>query len=95
VPDVSHRGLLVLVHQLADPEQQHLTVLNFSAEPVSGTVRSVHLMPGSTVSDMFTSRTVATVDDLQSFSVDMEPHQGHSLLVQLPGHGGPAHDDVP
>ena len=95
VPDVSHRGLLVLVHQLTDPEQQHLTVLNFSAESVSGTVRSVHLMPGSTVSDMFTSRTVATVDDLQSFSVDMEPHQGHSLLVQLPGHGGPAHDDVP
>ncbi|MHA6782253.1 maltose alpha-D-glucosyltransferase [Pseudonocardia saturnea] len=100
VPDVSHRGLLVLVHQLADPAQLHLTVLNFSAEPVSGTVRSTHLTPGSTVSDMFTSRTVTTVDDLQSFSVDMEPHQGHSLLVQLPAaddptDGGTGHDDVP
>ena len=81
VPDVSNRGLLVLVHQLADPEQLHLTVLNFSGEPVTGTVRSEYLTPGAEVSDMFTSRPVGTVDDLRSFSIDMEPHQGHSLLV--------------
>ncbi|MBW0099112.1 maltose alpha-D-glucosyltransferase, partial [Pseudonocardia sp. KRD-184] len=91
VPDVSHRGLLVMVHRLAGPGQLHLTVLNFSGEPVSGTVRSEHLVPGAVVTDMFTDRTVGTVDDLHAFSVDMEPHQGHSLLVQA---GGDAHDDV-
>ncbi|MBW0118192.1 maltose alpha-D-glucosyltransferase [Pseudonocardia abyssalis] len=81
VPDVSHHGLLVLVHQLADAAQLHLTVLNFSGEPVTGTVRSEFLTPGAEVSDMFTSRPLGTVDDLHSFSVEMEPHQGHSLLV--------------
>lgn len=91
VPDVSHRGLLVMVHRLAGPGQLHLTVLNFSGEPVTGTVRSEHLVPGAVVTDMFTDRTVGTVDDLHAFSVDMEPHQGHSLLVQA---GGDAHDDV-
>ncbi|QJY48267.1 maltose alpha-D-glucosyltransferase [Pseudonocardia broussonetiae] len=91
VPDVSHRGLLVLVHRLAGPGQLHLTVLNFSGEPVTGTVRSEHLVPGAVVTDMFTDRTVGTVDDLHAFSVEMEPHQGHSLLVQA---GGGAHDDV-
>ncbi|GAA2544778.1 maltose alpha-D-glucosyltransferase [Pseudonocardia hydrocarbonoxydans] len=91
VPDVSHRGLLVLVHQLADPDRLHLTVLNFSGEPVTGTVRSEYLTPGAQVSDMFTDRPLGTVDDLHAFSVDMEPHQGHSLLVQR---GGTAHPDV-
>ncbi|MDN5933358.1 MAG: maltose alpha-D-glucosyltransferase, partial [Pseudonocardia sp.] len=91
VPDVSHRGLLVLVHQPADPGQLHLTVLNFSGEPVTGTVRSEYLTPGAEISDMFTSRPLGTVDDLRSFSVYMEPHQGHSLLVQA---GGDAHARV-
>jgi trehalose synthase len=83
VPDVSHRGLLVLVHRL-DAARLHLSVLNFSAEPVTGTVRSEHLVPGAVVSDMFTSRPVAVVDDLRSFSVDLEGHQGHSLLIEVP-----------
>ena len=73
-----------LVHQLADPGQLHLTVLNFSGEPVTGTVRSEFLAPGAEVSDMFTSRPLGTVDDLHSFSIEMEPHQGHSLLVAAP-----------
>jgi trehalose synthase len=84
IPAVSHRGMLVLVHELDDERvgQLHLTVLNFSDEHVTGTVRSEHLVPGSEVSDMFTSKPVASVDDLQSFVVDLEPHQGHSLLVK-------------
>ena len=83
IPAVSHRGMLVLVHELDDDRagKLHLTVLNFSDEHVTGTVRSEHLMPGSEVSDMFTSKPVASVDDLHSFVVDLEPHQGHSLLV--------------
>jgi trehalose synthase len=84
VPDVSHRGLLVLVHQLPDPEQLHVCVLNFGVEPVTATVRSEHLAPGAPVSDMFNDQPVAVVDDLHSFAVDLEGHQGHSLLVQRP-----------
>jgi len=88
VPDVSHRGMLVLVHEL-DPKDgtanQHVTVLNFAAEPVNGTIRSEHLVPGSRVLDMFTDKEVGVVDDLCAFTVELEPHQGHSLLLELPG----------
>ena len=83
VPDVSHRGMLVLVHELGSGHQ-HVTVLNFAAEPVVGTVRSEHLVPGSRVVDMFTDKEVTTVDDLRAFTVELEPHQGHSLLLERP-----------
>ena len=79
VPDVSHRGMLVMVHRL--PEHLQLTVLNFANEHVSGTVRSEHLLPGSTVVDMFDDRQVGMVDDLFSFHVELAPHEGRSLLV--------------
>ncbi|MCY7340610.1 MAG: maltose alpha-D-glucosyltransferase [Pseudonocardia sp.] len=82
VPDVSHRGMLVLVHRLPAPDRLHLTVLNFADEVVTGTVRSEHLAPGSVVTDMFTGRPVGIVDDLHSVVVELEAHQGHSLLVQ-------------
>ncbi len=83
IPEVSHRGMLVMVHQLDDPEQQQqITVLNFANEHIAGTVRSEHLPAGWTVSDMFTGNTTATVDDLHSFAVEMPPHHGMSLLVE-------------
>jgi len=88
VPDVSHRGMLVMVQELAKDDDtvgsQHVTVLNFAAEAVTGTVRSEHLVPGSRVIDMFTEKEVGVVDDLQAFVVELEPHQGHSLLLELP-----------
>jgi trehalose synthase len=84
IPEVSHRGMLVLVHQLAGERQYQLTVLNFAGEEVSGTVRSKKLPPSSTVSDMFTGKPLTTVDDLHSFSVDLPAHHGMSLLVEAP-----------
>jgi trehalose synthase len=84
IPEVSHRGMLVLVHELADEGQYQLTVLNFANEDVTATVRSEHLLPGSVVTDMFTDREVGVVDDLLGFTIDLEPHQGHSLLVEAP-----------
>jgi hypothetical protein len=81
IPNVSHRGMLVMVQQLADPEQLGLTVLNFANEPIAGTVRSEHLVPGSTVTDMFHDDLVATVDDLSSFHVELRAHGGMALLV--------------
>jgi trehalose synthase len=83
IPEVSHRGMLVLVHQLDDPHQFQLTVLNFANEQIAGTVRSMELPPGARVTDMFSGEVVGVVDDLNSFAVELEPHQGASLLVQL------------
>jgi hypothetical protein len=84
IPEVSHRGMLVLVHQLAAEGRYQLTVLNFANEDVAGTVRSDELPPGGSVSDMFTGKSFATVDDLHSFAVTMPAHHGLSLLVEAP-----------
>lgn len=84
IPEVSHRGMLVLVHQLEDERQFQLTVLNFANEDIAGTVRSKELPPGGTVMDMFSGTHVGTVDDLFSFSVEMPAHHGMSLLVEAP-----------
>jgi trehalose synthase len=92
VPDVSHRGMLVMVHQLAEPDQLELTVLNFANEHISGTVRSEHLLPGSDVVDMFDDRHVGKVDDLSSFHVELAPHEGRALLVCRAREDGAAED---
>ncbi|MBI3217067.1 MAG: maltose alpha-D-glucosyltransferase [Mycobacterium sp.] len=82
-PEVSHRGMLVMVHQLDEPDRLQLTVLNFANEHIAGTVRSEFLPPGAHVSDMFTGHPLATIDDLHSFAVDMPPLHGMSLLVEV------------
>src|SRR6478736_3547591 len=84
IPEVSHRGMLVLVHELEEAGRYQLTVLNFANEDIAGTVRSEHLPSGSQVSDMFSGTPIATVDDLHSFAVEMPPHHGMSLLVEAP-----------
>jgi trehalose synthase len=83
VPHVSNKAMLVMVHQLTDAEQ--VTVLNFSGQAITGTVRSKFLVPGSLVLDMSTDEEVGEVDDLYSFAVTLEPFQGRSLLVMCPG----------
>src|SRR5919107_787072 len=67
VPQVSHKAMLVMVHQLSDAEQ--VTVLNFSAGEISGSVMSEHLVPGSSLVDMFTDEVIGEVDDLHTFHV--------------------------
>ena len=83
VPHVSNKAMLVMVHQLADAEQ--VTVLNFSAHAISGSVISEQLVPGSVLVDMFTDEEVGEVDDLHTFPISLEPHEGKSLLVLCPG----------
>lgn len=82
IPEVSHRGMLVLVHQLAEQGRYQLTVLNFANEDIKGTVRSDKLPPGSSVADMFTGKPVDTVDDLHSFTVELPALYGMSLVVE-------------
>ena len=83
VPEVSNKAMLVMVHELSDAEQ--VTVLNFSAQPIWGSVISEQLVPGSLLVDMFTDEEIGQVDDLHSFAVGLGPHEGLSLLVLCPG----------
>jgi trehalose synthase len=82
VPAVSNKAMLVMVHRLEHGDQ--ITVLNFSASPVAGTVMSRHLRPGSTLVDMMTGEPAGHIDDLHSCYGTLGPHEGRSFLVEPP-----------
>jgi trehalose synthase len=82
VPAVSNKAMLVMVHRLEKGDQ--ITVLNFSASPVAGTVLSRHLRPGSPLIDMLTGAEIGQVDDLHSCYVTLGPHEGRCLLAEPP-----------
>jgi trehalose synthase len=90
VPPVSHKGMLVMVHELADGSRQHVTALNFSADEITGTIRSEHLVPGSAVQDLSSGEELGEVDDLNSFSVTLGNHDGLFLMVTPPPAETPA-----
>jgi hypothetical protein len=81
VPDVSNKAMLVMVHRLSNPVEHQVTVLNFGSDPIIGTINSTHLDPGSAVVDMFTDEVIGEVDDLHSFSIALDGHQGRSLFL--------------
>nr|WP_208786714.1 maltose alpha-D-glucosyltransferase [[Micrococcus luteus] ATCC 49442] len=83
VPDVSHRGLLVMVHRLASGQVQ-VTVLNFSGEDINSSVNSTYLKAGAKVHDLFAEKTVGQVDDLHSFFIKLGAYQGTALLIVDP-----------
>ena len=80
VPKVSDKAMLMMVH-LLHTRQLQVTVLNFSGQPVAGSVGSEHLPPGAAVIDMSTDQLIAKVDHDHTFAVSLEPHQGMSLLT--------------
>jgi trehalose synthase len=80
VPEVSNKAMLMMVH-LLHTRQLQVTVLNFSGQPVAGSVGSEHLPPGAAVIDMVSDQLIAKVDHDHTFAVSLEPHQGMSLLT--------------
>ena len=87
VPDVAHPGMLVMVHRLdgGDPTLEHaplqVTVLNFTSEPISGTVHSSAFAPRMAVLDASTGGEIGFVDDLQSFAIWLGAYGGVFLIL--------------
>jgi maltose alpha-D-glucosyltransferase/alpha-amylase len=81
VPEVSHKGLLVMVHRLETGDVQ-ATVLNFSAVSLPAVISSEHLPAKASVVDMMTNKKVAVVDQLNSFPLEIDAYQGMSLLIR-------------
>ncbi|HET7630599.1 MAG TPA: hypothetical protein VFK03_04460, partial [Candidatus Saccharimonadales bacterium] len=79
--DVSHKGLLVMVHALTSGDTQ-ITVINFSDEAVSAVISSEALPVEASVTDMMTDEVVARVDQLKSFPLELSAYQGLALLVK-------------
>ncbi|NKX56703.1 maltose alpha-D-glucosyltransferase [Arthrobacter mobilis] len=91
VPEVSHRGLLVLVNRLPSGSVQ-ITAINFSPEDIAGTVRSEHLACGAPVSNVLGGEVLlGQVDDLHSFYLQLPAYQGAVLILGEP----PEEDDAP
>jgi trehalose synthase len=90
VPDVAHPGMLVMVHRLdgGDPAREdapvQVTVLNFTGEPIEGTVRSETFTPRLAVRDATTGAEIGRVDDLQSFPAWLGPYGGMFLVLGEP-----------
>jgi trehalose synthase len=93
VPEVSNKAMLVMVHRLSHPGKHQVTALNFASDPIVGTINSAHLAPGSAVIDMFTNEVLGEVDDLHSFSITLDGHEGRSLFVSEQKAPAPRHDE--
>jgi len=86
IPHVAHPSMLVMVHRLdggvaAAEAQIQITVLNFSGDPIDGTVRSDALPGRAEVIDTATGEPVGRVDDLNSFSVSLPAYGGLFLVL--------------
>ena len=81
IPTVSHKGLLVMVHELSQGIIQ-ATVLNFSSDEISATIQSKHLVPGTCAIDVFDDNEIATVDELHSFPMNLGPYEGVAVVLR-------------
>ena len=87
IPDVAHPAMLVMVHRLdggdatLEDAPLQVTVLNFSADTIEGTVRSDQLPPRRTITDAACGAEIGVVDDLGSFFVQLPPYGRMFLLI--------------
>jgi hypothetical protein len=76
-----------MVHRLdgGDPTVENaplqVTVLNFTNEPISGTVHSSTFSPRMAVLDAVTGGEIGFVDDLQSFAIWLGAYGGVFLTL--------------
>jgi maltose alpha-D-glucosyltransferase/alpha-amylase len=83
VPDVGHRSMLVMVNRLSIGAIQ-VTLLNFSGDEIAGPVISGELPIGGAVVDLQTGDEIATIDDLGTFYLTLQPYQALALMVRDP-----------
>ncbi|MFD1719940.1 maltose alpha-D-glucosyltransferase [Amnibacterium endophyticum] len=87
IPSVSHPSMLVMVHRLDggdatdEDAQLQVTVLNFSGQPIEGTVHSDALTPRRRVTCAASGRDCGQVDDLHSFRIELPAYGGMFLMV--------------
>jgi trehalose synthase len=87
IPNVAHPGMLVLVHELQELDDEGLpimqiTALNFTDAPIEGTVNSMSLPTRATVVDTAADEEIGHVDDLCSFPISLEPYGARFLILR-------------
>jgi hypothetical protein len=85
VPEVSDKGLLVMVHRLDKKNRFQVTVLNFSNKDLDSNITSEALPSGARVNSMFKDlEEIGMVNDSHSFSLTLPAYTGASLLIETP-----------
>ena len=87
IPNVARPGMLVLVHELLDVDENGLpliqvTALNFTDEEIEGTIHSESLLARATVIDASDDTEIGFVDDLYSFPISLEPYGARFLILR-------------
>ena len=83
VPLPADPATLVMIH-LLDTGRMQATVLHFADRIVTGPLVSDHLPAGAVVTDMFTHKRVARIDEHGACTVSLQAYQGMSLLIGSP-----------
>ncbi len=81
VPQSSHPGILVMVHEGVKGCNVQATVLNFTPDAVTARVSSGHFEPGAVATDLLTDTELGVVDDLRAVEVEVPGHGGLFLLL--------------
>lgn len=81
IPTVTHKSMLVMVHQLSSSEYQ-ATVLNFADAEIDNQIISTYLPIGYIVTDMFSKDYIGIIDKQHGFRVNLQPYQGTSFLIE-------------
>jgi trehalose synthase len=79
LPEASHPGVLVMIHQLPQGNATQATVLNFSGADVDCHFRSEHLPVSSEATDALTKELYGTVNSRHTLQLHIAAHQGLSL----------------
>ncbi len=81
LPAVTHRSLLVLVHELPVGLQAQVTALNFGPEPVDEIVQLEHARTGEVV-NLLTDQPEGTLNEAGNLRVQLGPYEGKPYLIR-------------
>ncbi|MFC3608035.1 maltose alpha-D-glucosyltransferase [Stutzerimonas tarimensis] len=80
IPDVEAPGLLVMVHELPAGKGVQITVLNFSADPISETLNLPGVAPGPVV-DIIHESVEGDLTESGEMLLNLDPYEGLALRV--------------
>jgi trehalose synthase len=80
IPDVTHPGLLVMVHELPAGKGTQITALNFSSETIVETLHLPDIAPGPVV-DIINERVEGDLTEQGEFTITLDAYEGLALRV--------------
>ncbi len=80
IPAVQSPGLLAMVHELPDTRGTQITLLNFSANPISEVLHLPKVAPGPLV-DMLGEAVIGDFTETGDLTIELQPYEGASWRI--------------